>query len=474
MPWKIRSFQFFTLLISAGVLISNCQSYPFEEVPSSSFSEKRWTKNITLAAEADILFIVDNSYSMAGEQDQLAKSFQTFADSLEAEFGDDYRIAIITTGQFSTQCSTCNPATPNQISCINETGESGRFQDLVTENITTAANPRDPTYRIDPSCRVVTKDNKACFYDSAEDEGTIFVGVTGCGFERGLSPIIPAFSTHVASGYNGGFLRDNAVLVVVVISDEEDCGEPNDVVEEHDEIRADICYYAAKGIDPFGETVDPLGNPYYLRPVKDYYDYLLSLKNGNKSLVKFAAIVGVTDVDDPLSTQIEYVPAGAGKWDIKSACVTPNCADAACEAYPGTRYIQLANMFGLAEGENGFIDTICQNDFSDTMEKLGGFITCPRLYSLSEPIRDPALANILINDVPIPRYSCNTPGQTQPCDGPADPSCDCVKTWTYTPPSDPPDPKALGGTMAFAAHYDPCDLFKPGDEVKIELVYVVK
>ena len=49
----------------------------------------------------------------------------------------------------------------------------------------------------------------------------------------------------------------------------------------------------------------------------------------------------------------------------------------------------------------------------------------------------------------------------------------CVETWSYHPPSNPPDPQAPGGTITFADHYDPCELFGEGDQVHIELVYVL-
>ena len=61
-----------------GLTILGCQDYGFEELPSSVIKEKRWTKNIVISSAADILFVIDNSYSMAGEQRQLGDSFKIF------------------------------------------------------------------------------------------------------------------------------------------------------------------------------------------------------------------------------------------------------------------------------------------------------------------------------------------------------------------------------------------------------------
>jgi hypothetical protein len=121
------------------------------------------------------------------------------------------------------------------------------------------------------------------------------------------------------------------------------------------------------------------------------------------------------------------------------------------------------------------VDTICQNDFSTTMDKLGTFVACPRVFMLSESIRDPDLASILINDNSVPRYSCTVADRLIECSGLDDDSCpdsNCVETWSYHRPSNPPDPDAPGGTITFADHYDPCELFGEGEQVRIELVYV--
>ncbi|MBN2493693.1 MAG: hypothetical protein JXR96_03790, partial [Deltaproteobacteria bacterium] len=100
-------------------------------------------------------------------------------------------------------------------------------------------------------------------------------------------------------------------------------------------------------------------------------------------------------------------------------------------------------------------------------------------FNLTEKILDPGLANILINNVPVPRYSCTTNqtgAEVQEC-RPNDNTCpsgsNCVETWMYTPPTDPPASDAPGGVISFAEHYDPCELIEVG-EVHIELVYVTE
>lgn len=452
-----------------GTVFFSCQDYGFQQVPTSVVREKRFTQTISSSSEVDILFVMDNSRSMVGEQTAIGKSFERFAGVLEEKFGKGkYRIAVITTGMESEDCQRCPADKPEVYSCINETGENGRFQDRIGRNV---GDTDDPKYefRTDASCRVITSDNKSCFYDKAKEEGTVFVGVRGCGYEKGLEPMRKALSSPLIDGLNSNFVRRNATLAVVVVTDEEDCGDNGDINEGISGMSARICYYASKGIDHNESTADPKGKPYALTPVKEYYDFLIGLKGGQKSMVKFAAIIGVKDADNPSDTTIEYV--GNGK--VEEACTTPGCSGSYCKASPGTRYVQLAEMFGL--NENGLVDTICQNDFSETMEELGTFVACPREFRLSESILDPGLANILINNVPIPAYSCDKKGAAlQECSPTSvTSSCDsgssCVRTWDYYPPGTNPEPGALGGKIAFANHYDPCELLT--DTIRIELIY---
>ncbi len=459
-----------------GLTILGCQNYSFEELPSSVIKESRRFFNITISTEADILFVIDNSRSMVGEQLQLGKSFEAFTNKLEEFFGDKYRIAVITTGVESAMCPACD-ALPVPGSCMNESGESGRFQENICHNDGTIDDP-DYSCVTDPNCgKVLLPADKTCFFDTTSQSGRALTGVNGCGLERGLSAIKKAL-VDLSGTWNSGFLRPSATLVIIVISDEEDCGEVGDVNEGPEYGSGRVCYYASKGVDGDGNFADIDGKPYRLTPVEDYYRDFMSIKDGRVGMVKFAAIVGVKDINDLSTTTINYVKNG-NVWVPDHACTTKDCSGPNCSAEPGTRYIELAQLFGI--GKNGFIDTICQDDFSDTLGRIVTLAACPRQFLLSEEILDPDLANILINEVAVPRYSCSHVGEAEECSGPGD-SCsqgECLETWTYCAPSGPikqgcpeQSPDAPGGKIIFADHYDPCDLFPEGAQVHIELVYV--
>ncbi|MFC1654223.1 hypothetical protein ACFL2F_00340 [Myxococcota bacterium] len=270
--------------------------------------------------------------------------------------------------------------------------------------------------------------------------------------------------------YNAGFLRDDAMLAVVVISDEEDCGEVGDVSEETPD-GGNVCYFAAKGVGPEGETVhprDPNEKPYQLAPVEDYQDFLMKLKGDRPGMVKFAAIAGVKDVNDFSTTTIEYeYHSTRDRWEIIDACVTPGCTGSYCFAEPSTRYIKLAQAFGL--GIHGQVDTICQDDFSFAMECVAGFMACQEKFPLSKPLPASGDSGLVVNDTLIPKYTCNVQGLIEACMGPEDTSCQeglCVASWTYQTPA---ESGQEGGVITFADHLKPCDLVTQG-EISISVV----
>jgi len=130
--------------------------------------------------QVDILLVVDNSCSMVDEQIKLARNFDNFIDQfLEAEV--DYQIGVVTTD-------------------MTDTTQAGR---LVGETKIV-----DSTMDLD-TARSTFEDNvKVC--------------ATGSGFERGLAAAEAALSEPIISNENAGFLRDDAALSIVFVSDEED------------------------------------------------------------------------------------------------------------------------------------------------------------------------------------------------------------------------------------------------------------
>ena len=132
-----------------------------------------------LRRKVDVLLVVDNSCSMIDEQQKLAANFDNFIEQfLTAEV--NYQIGVTTTD-------------------MTDTEQSGR---LVGDT------------------KIITSDMSI---DEARDlfQENVKVCSQGSGFERGLAAAEAALTDHV-DGANAGFLREDAALSVVIVSDEDD------------------------------------------------------------------------------------------------------------------------------------------------------------------------------------------------------------------------------------------------------------
>jgi hypothetical protein len=151
----------------------------------------------------DIVFVVDDSGSMAEEQTNLGTNFPMFANLLNSytiSTGEmlDYRAAVTTTGVTASGVQTLPP--PFNMSVpFNQTGQDGRFRQV-------SGMTRPWLERNDP--------NMATTFASAAN-----VGTSGPGLEMQLR----AMELAIQPATNPGFIRPDALLGIVILTDEDDC-----------------------------------------------------------------------------------------------------------------------------------------------------------------------------------------------------------------------------------------------------------
>jgi hypothetical protein len=153
----------------------------------------------------DIIFVVDNSGSMEEEQSNLATNFPMFAQVLENyTTGDgqplDFRVALTTTGRdiaYSIDLGGGLGQFPQ-----NETGQNGAFQNNCSSN-KRWIDRTDTNMAQTLACRAN-------------------VGTGGPSIEMPLLMTKWALSERVQDQTNAGFLRDDALLAVVMLTDEDD------------------------------------------------------------------------------------------------------------------------------------------------------------------------------------------------------------------------------------------------------------
>lgn len=129
-------------------------------------------------SDVDVLWVVDNSGSMSSIVAHLGDRFESFLNSFDS-LGINYRIAVTSTD-------------------MDSAGHKGAFQGPVKVIQKGTGNPLSE-------------------FRQATD-----LGSAGSGSEKGADAAYAALSAPLVDTENAGFLRDDAVLAVVVISDEDD------------------------------------------------------------------------------------------------------------------------------------------------------------------------------------------------------------------------------------------------------------
>lgn len=153
----------------------------------------------------DLVFVVDDSGSMAEEQSNLGANFPMFATLLQNYTNEkgqhiDFRIAVTTTGRDISYTVNIGSGLPPM--SFNEQGDDGAFRrDCGVSRAW--LEPNDPGLANALSCRAG-------------------VGTSGPGYEMPLLMTKWALAERVADGTNAGFLRDDALLGVVMLTDEDD------------------------------------------------------------------------------------------------------------------------------------------------------------------------------------------------------------------------------------------------------------
>ncbi len=175
-----------------------------------------WTDAWRVNPEAvDLLFVVDDSCSMAEEQGKLANDRVSLFVHLWSEDSNDMHVGVITTDM---DISTAQ----------------GRLREVAGVRYLNSG---------------VSLGLAQWWFTQAVNAGT-----SGAWTERGRDAVVASVDTH-GLGYNQGFLRDDADLVVVVLSDEDD-------------------YSTNIGLGPWVQWLDGLKAPPYTATVH-------SIVNGN-------------------------------------------------------------------------------------------------------------------------------------------------------------------------------------------------
>jgi len=258
------------------------------------------------SAAVDILFVVDDSPSMVQEHQKVIDAFDAFIGEV-VESDTEYHLGVTTTD-------------------MDDNG--GGL--LIGE----------PAY--------LTPETNGGDVAPVFMEKIHAVGTDGSGWERGLQAAKRALfdsPAGVGDTANAGFLRGDADLALIVVSDENDCSDEGNLPQQ-DQLE---CY-----------EHDDL-----LVPVIDYIHAYRGLKGDDELAVTFSAIVGPPGVQ--------------------------TCAD----TVPGRRYLTAAQELQGVTGD------ICDPDFHEAMREAGLASTGVRTAFELEAYPDATTLEVWIDQQPV-------------------------------------------------------------------------
>lgn len=203
----------------------------------------------TGCTKVDLLFVVDSSGSMADEQVVLVNSFPDFVTEMQTQLAntDSYHVGVISSDAYPFNAGGC----VSDGALVTQTGGDAASNAVCTP-FSSGKRWMDET----------EPDLTGKFACAGQ------VGVSGSGDERPMYAMLQAVQPGLNGGgaCNDGFIRSDALLVVVVITDEEDDHEVQ----------------ACNQLPQPGSPGEPL----------DWYNGLVFVKGGVETNVVVLSLVG--------------------------------------------------------------------------------------------------------------------------------------------------------------------------------------
>ncbi|MCG8421123.1 MAG: hypothetical protein MJE77_24650 [Proteobacteria bacterium] len=303
----------------------------------------------------DILFVIDNSGSMEEEQTSLTANFPGFIDVLKKIEGGlpNVRLGVITT-DVGARNGVANCRGDGENGTLQSTGEDCPGpDDAYIEDLADDTGARIKNYA------GTLEDTFSCIAT---------LGTGGCGFEQPLEAMYRALNG--SNPTNEGFLRDDAFLAVIIITDEDDCSTENNVMFDNSAaVEQELGPLSSFRCFEFGVRCEPDNNPRatgprqncqprvgseYMYDVDRYVQFLKRQLNKDPADIIVAGIFGNSG---PVRVGIDNT-GSSPKPGLEPSCETNNG-----QAFPGIRLQHFLEQF---PGRNTFT-TICNEDLSSAL-----------------------------------------------------------------------------------------------------------
>jgi len=324
--------------------------------------------------DLDLLFVIDDSPSMLDKQVNLTTNFPSFLDRLQGVLGGlpNLHVGVVTTDMGTKASGSAMPG-PN-IGLIGQggcsgTGKGGALQTGMATGLT-------EKYLIDVEAPGGTRTRNYTGTLAATFSAMAKLGAGGCGFEQPLAAMRAALDNHPA---NVGFLRPEAMLGVVFLSDEDDCSAKSTQLFGPDSptlgpLQSFRCMRFGVTCAEGGTTSDamneagpkagcaPAVGSSLLDDVAPYRDFLRGLKRDPRRI----AVTGIIGPTEPV--EVELRPSQNGGAQIPA--LVHSCS------YTGPTGVEVADpAVRLQDLITGFPDRsaftpVCDRDLSNGLTQL--------------------------------------------------------------------------------------------------------
>jgi hypothetical protein len=274
------------LLATALAALSGCAGC--DSVPDDALEDCQASQVVSGAVKTDILFVIDDSGSMAGEQEAVRAALGRFVQTLASSpIGNDFQIGVTNTSvEEYLNANGSQPSDFREYGSGPSTGVPYPAGALVAVDPTNLVSGNASTYgdyyygTPDPGFSGST----ILTWDAANlttaFRNNVLVGTVGASREQPLRAAQLALSTELeAGGENVGFMRPGARLAIIFVTDEDDWSGPADATITSDTLAQ-------------GNRDDAASSK--LLQVSDFVAFLQGPIAGERRDVVVAAIAGVT------------------------------------------------------------------------------------------------------------------------------------------------------------------------------------
>jgi hypothetical protein len=372
----------------------------------------------------DILFVIDNSGSMASEQEKLARELTRMVRVLTS--GDRYAerehqvppglpdksrrftpVGSLHVGVVSTNMGGIDapPDRPEALRSCSGLGDDATLQHSTVTAVegVVATNKEFQDYQQgdvvippSPECALPAQPAYQSYLTSDDPAavGLAFrcvarLGVRGCSFEQPLEAMWKALAPSAPSKgapkelftflngskgqgdrANQGFLRENAVLAIVHLTDEDDCSI-TDAGKVMFLLTPEAAQYGPVNLRCGGFNVE---DDELVHDTARYVSGLRSLKPGHPERVVFAAVVGVpaapiqagVSLDQLLALpemQFTENPLKLGFPNTSCSLLSDGRNN---EAFPPRRIVQVAKSLGA----QSVVESICAETYGPALDRV--------------------------------------------------------------------------------------------------------